>query len=98
MPSISPSPRQSLRPSSPTTTIKNSIANAEIKLNDRRSRLKRSRNDHRLHISKVKKELDNFNNRLSSGGDENRQKQRSLQLERNIRQTEEATALIDDQL
>jgi hypothetical protein len=98
VPSVSPSPRQSLRPSSPTTTIKNSIINAEIKLNDRRSRLKRSKNDHKLHISKVKKELENFNNRLSSGGDENRQKQRSLQLERNIRQTEEATTLIDGQL
>jgi hypothetical protein len=98
VPSVSPLPRQTLRPSSPTTTIKNSIINAEIKLNDRRSRLKRSKNDHKLHISKVKKELENFNNRLSSGGDENRQKQRSLQLERNIRQTEEATALIDGQL
>nr|KMM65935.1 hypothetical protein CPAG_02276 [Coccidioides posadasii RMSCC 3488] len=97
-PSISPSPRQSLRPSSPTTTIKNSIINAEAKLNERRAKLKRSRNDHKLQVSKIRKDLDNFTHRLNSGGDESRQKQRSLQLERNIRQTEEATAVLELQL
>ncbi|KMU75988.1 hypothetical protein CISG_05473 [Coccidioides immitis RMSCC 3703] len=97
-PSISPSPRQSLRPSSPTTTIKNSIVNAEAKLNERRAKLKRSRNDHKLQVSKIRKDLDNFTHRLNSGGDESRQKQRSLQLERNIRQTEEATAVLELQL
>ncbi|EEP75767.1 AcrB protein [Uncinocarpus reesii 1704] len=96
--SISPSPRQSLRPSSPTTTIKNSIMNADAKLTERRAKLKRSRNEHKLQISKIKKELDNFTHRLNSGGDDTRQKQRSLQLERNIRQTEEATAALDQQL
>ncbi|EEH07269.1 conserved hypothetical protein [Histoplasma capsulatum G186AR] len=95
---ISPSPRQSLRPSSPTTTIKNSIANAEAKLNERRARLKRSKNDHKLLISRLKKEVDNFNTRLSGASDENRQRQRLLQLERTIKQTEEATAAIDIQL
>lgn len=42
--------------------------------------------------------MDNYNNRLSSGTDESRQKQRSLQLERNIRQTEDATAALDSQI
>lgn len=49
-------------------------------------------------ISKIRKELENYNHRLQSGTDENRQKQRSLQLERNIRQTEEATAVLEVQL
>ncbi|KAL1958203.1 hypothetical protein VTO42DRAFT_5059 [Malbranchea cinnamomea] len=97
-PSVSPSPRPSLRPSSPTTTIKNSIANAEAKLQERRARLKKTKADHKLNVSKIKKELDNFTHRLNSGGDESRQKQRSLQLERTIRQTEEATAVIETQL
>ncbi|KAK2850600.1 hypothetical protein FQN49_005510, partial [Arthroderma sp. PD_2] len=57
-PPVALSPQQSLRPSSPSTTIKNSIVNAESKLNERRSRLKRSRNNHKLHLSKVKRELD----------------------------------------
>jgi hypothetical protein len=72
--------------------------NAEVKLNEKRARLKKTKNDHKLLISRIKKELDNYNHRLSSGSDENRQKQRSLQLERNIRQTEEATAALESQL
>ncbi|KAI1977989.1 hypothetical protein LOZ55_003045 [Ophidiomyces ophidiicola] len=97
-PPIPSSPSQSLRPSSPTTTLKNSIVNAEAKLNERRAKLKRARNDHKIQLSKIKKELDNFTHRLNSGGDDSRQKQRSLQLERNIRQTEEATAAFELQL
>ncbi|DAA76124.1 TPA_exp: Uncharacterized protein A8136_1161 [Trichophyton benhamiae CBS 112371] len=97
-PPVAVSPQQSLRPSSPSTTIKNSIVNAEAKLNERRSRLKRSRNNHKLHLSKVKRELDGLTHRLLSGGDESRQRQRSLQLERTIRQTEDATAGIEAQL
>ncbi|EAW10705.1 putative ubiquitination network signaling protein [Aspergillus clavatus NRRL 1] len=95
---VSPPPQPSYRPSSPTTTLKNSIVNAEAKLNEKRSRLRKAKNDHKLIISKIRKELDNYNHRLHSGTDENRQKQRSLQLERNIRQTEEATALLEGQL
>lgn len=60
--------------------------------------MKKTKNDHKVVISKIRKELDNYNNRLQSGTDENRQKQRSLQLERNIRQTEEATAELEQQL
>lgn len=78
--------------------MKNSIINAETKLNEKRSRLKKTKNDHKVLISKIRKELDNFNHRLQSGTDENRQKQRSLQLERNIQQTEEATAALKVQL
>lgn len=91
-------PQPPYRPSSPTTTLKNSIINAEAKLNEKRSRLKKTKNDHKLLVSKIRKELDNFNQRLQGGTDENRQKQRSLQLERNIRQTEEATAALEEQL
>ncbi|KAJ5086742.1 hypothetical protein NUU61_008049 [Penicillium alfredii] len=95
---VSAPPQPFYRPSSPGTTLKNSIVNAEAKLNEKRSRLKKTKNDHKLVISKIKRELDNYNNRLHSGTDENRQKQRSLQLERNIRQTEEATAALEGQL
>ncbi|KAL5359537.1 putative ubiquitination network signaling protein acrB [Aspergillus floccosus] len=96
--SISAPPQPTYRPSSPTTTLKNSIINAEAKLNEKRSRMKKAKNDHKLVISKIRKELENYNHRLHSGTDENRQKQRSLQLERNIKQTEEATAALGEQL
>ncbi|KAJ5416055.1 hypothetical protein N7465_004750 [Penicillium sp. CMV-2018d] len=95
---VSTPPQPTYRPSSPTTTLKNSISNAESKLNEKRNRLKKTKNDHKAVITKIRKELENFNTRLHSGGDENRQKQRSLQLERNIRQTEEATAVLEVQL
>ncbi|KAJ6099679.1 hypothetical protein N7467_001214 [Penicillium canescens] len=95
---VSTPPQPPYRPSSPTTTLKNSIVNAESKLNEKRARLKKTKNDHKVIISKIRKELDNFNQRLHSGTDENRQKQRSFQLERNIRQTEEATAALETQL
>ncbi|KAJ5393325.1 uncharacterized protein N7487_010966 [Penicillium crustosum] len=95
---VSTPPQPTYRPSSPTTTLKNSISNAESKLNEKRNRLKKTKNDHKAVITKIRKELENFNTRLQSGGDENRQKQRSLQLERNIRQTEEATAELEVQL
>ena len=91
-------PQPPYRPSSPTTTLRNSILNAEAKLNEKRSRLKKAKNDHKLVISKIRKELDNYNHRLQSGSDENKQKQRSLQLERNIRLTEEATVALEVQL
>ncbi|KAL4881595.1 hypothetical protein BJY04DRAFT_188407 [Aspergillus karnatakaensis] len=96
--SVPTPPQPSYRPSSPTTTLKNSIINAEAKLNEKRSRLRKVKNDHKLAVSKIRKELDNYNNRLQSGTDENRQKQRSLQLERNIQQTQEATAVLDNQI
>ena len=88
----------SYRPSSPTTTLKNSIANAEAKLNEKRARIRKTKNDHKVSISKIRKELDNYNHRLRSGTDENRQRQRSLQLERNIKQTTEMTAELERQL
>lgn len=91
-------PRPFHRPSSPTTTLRNSIANAEAKLNEKRARLKKAKGDHKIAISRIKKEVDNYTHRLSSGNDENKQKQRSLQLERNIRQTEEATAALESQI
>lgn len=93
-----PAPRALLRPSSPTSTIRNSITATESKLNDLRSRLKKAKNDHRVHLSKLKKEVENYNNRLSTGGDENRLNQRSMQLERNIRSTEEAISAMETQL
>lgn len=98
VPSVSAPPQPSYRPSSPTTTLKNSIVNAEAKLNEKRNRLRKTKNDHKVVVSRIRKELDNFNNRLHSGTDENRQKQRSLQLERNIRQTEETTAALEAKL
>ncbi|OCK82423.1 ubiquitination network signaling protein [Lepidopterella palustris CBS 459.81] len=90
---IAPPKHQTLRPSSPTTTLKNSIAAADQKLQDYRNRLKRNRKDHKAAITSVKKEVDNLSNRVATaGGSDERQRQRALQFTQNIRQAEEAAA------
>jgi hypothetical protein len=95
----SPPAHPALRPSSPTTTLKNSIAAADQKLQDQRNRLKRNRKDHKAALANIKKELDNLTYRLgNAGGSDERQRQRVLQFNQNIRQAEEATADLEIQL
>lgn len=94
--SMSPVPvRQTTRPSSPTTTLKNSISTAEAKLNEARNRLTKLRRQHRTALAKVEKEVDSFNTRLKTASDDTKQRQKLLQAERSIRQTEDATLEID---
>ncbi|KAF2500740.1 ubiquitination network signaling protein [Lophium mytilinum] len=84
---------QTLRPSSPTTTLKNSIAAADQKLQEQRNRLKRNRKDHKSAITNIKKEVETLSNRLSTaGGSDDRQRQRALQFSQNIRQADDAAA------
>ncbi|KAF2470395.1 uncharacterized protein BDR25DRAFT_287297 [Lindgomyces ingoldianus] len=89
----SPPAHQTLRPSSPTTTLRNSIAAADLKLQDLRGRLKRNRKDHKAAITAIKKEVDTLSNRVANaGGNDERQRQRVLQFNQNIRQAEDAAA------
>jgi hypothetical protein len=91
----SPIGHQDLRPSSPTTTLKNSIAVAETKLNDERARLKRARKEHKSHTTSLKKEVESYSTRLAnSGSGDERQRQRVLQITQHIRQAEEAAAIM----
>ncbi|KAH9880103.1 hypothetical protein J1614_002129 [Plenodomus biglobosus] len=94
----SPPPHQTLRPSSPTTTLKNSIAAADQQLQEQRNRLKRNKKDHKTAISNIKKEVDTLSNRLANaGGNDERQRQRVLQFTQNIRQAEDAIAEFTEQ-
>lgn len=95
-PSTAPvSIRQSSTPSSPTTTLRNSIAAAEAKLSDARNRLTRARRQHRTAQAKVEKDVEGSNSRLRTAGDDTKQKQKLLQAERNLRQTEDANQELD---
>ncbi|KAF1946567.1 hypothetical protein EJ02DRAFT_214491 [Clathrospora elynae] len=87
----SPPAHQTLRPSSPITTLKNSIAAADQQLQEQRNRLKRNKKDHKTAITNIKREVDTLSNRLvNSGGNDERQRQRVLQLTQNIRQADDA--------
>ncbi|KAI4634519.1 uncharacterized protein J4E88_001465 [Alternaria novae-zelandiae] len=89
----SPPAHQTLRPSSPTTTLKNSIAAADQQLQEQRNRLKRNKKDHKTAITNIKKEVDTLGNRLANaGGSDERQRQRVLQFTQNIRQADDAAA------
>ncbi|KAK5156446.1 hypothetical protein LTR04_005629, partial [Oleoguttula sp. CCFEE 6159] len=93
---VPPPTHQSLRPSSPTTTLKNSVAAAEAKLADNRHRLKRNRKDHKTAITNVKRESDALRARLSSsGGNDERLRQRSLQIQQHYRQAEDAVKALE---
>ncbi|KAF1843801.1 uncharacterized protein K460DRAFT_342380 [Cucurbitaria berberidis CBS 394.84] len=98
----SPPAHQTLRPSSPTTTLKNSIAAADQQLQELRNRLKRNKKDHKTAVGNIKKEVDTLSNRLANaGGTDDRQRQRVLQFTQNIRQADDAAAefaLQDDHL
>ena len=89
--SLAPAPgRQSTRPSSPTTTLKNSISTAESKLAEARKRLQQLKKSHRSSIGKVEKEVDTLNGRLKSGADDNKLRQKLWQAERNSQQIKDA--------
>lgn len=89
----SPPAHKTLRPSSPTTTLKNSIAAADQQLQEQRNRLKRNKKDHKAAVTAIKKEVETLNGRLANaGGTDERQRQRVLQFTQNIRQADDAVA------
>ncbi|KAK3079260.1 hypothetical protein LTS18_005318 [Coniosporium uncinatum] len=95
---ISAPTHQTLRPSSPTTTLRNSIAAAEQSLQDQRNRLKQKRKEHKHALQQVRKEVDSLSARLSTAGSQDdRQRQRAMQLKQTIRQAEEAATEMETQ-
>ena len=90
--------RQSTRPDSPTSTLRNSIASAEAKLAEARKRLGQVKRQHKASLNKVDREVDTLASRLKSGGDDNKLRQKLLQTERNMRQTEDTTTSLKSAL
>lgn len=96
---VAPAPiRQSARPNSPTTTLKTSIQTAERSREDANNRRNKVRRNHRNALAKLDREIEQLQNKLKTGGDDNRLRQKLLQFERNARQHEEAMTTINQQL
>lgn len=91
-------PIQPARPQSPTTTLKNSIASEEGKLSEARRKLAQLKRQHKAALNKADREVDSLNGRLKSGGDDNKLRQKLLQTERQIRQTEDNSTSISSAL
>lgn len=68
-------------------------------MDQQRARAKRVKKDHRASLAVLKKEVDSLHSRLSSsGGNDEKQRQRVLQMNQHIRQAEDAVASIESQI
>lgn len=90
--------RQSARPNSPTTTLKTSIQAAEKARDEANDKRNKKRKNHQGALKRIDQENDKAQNKLKSGGDDNRLRQKQLQFERNSTQHEEMIATIGNQL
>ncbi|KAF2864205.1 hypothetical protein K470DRAFT_254529 [Piedraia hortae CBS 480.64] len=88
-----------LRPLSPITTLRQSIQSTEAKLGETRSRARKAKRDQRGLHSDIRKEINVFKGKLeSSGGMDDKQERRLLQISQHKGQAEEATAELRSQL
>ncbi|KAF2481926.1 hypothetical protein BDY17DRAFT_311549 [Neohortaea acidophila] len=95
----SQAPHQAFRPSSPTTTLKQSIQQAEAKLNETRNRTRKNKKDQRAMHSDIKREIHTLRSKLeSSGGTDDKQERRLMQITQHKNQAEEAAAEIKQQI
>jgi len=96
---LSPSVQRSARPDSPTTTLKTSIATAEAKLAEERNRQKRERKDQKTKMNATRKEIERLVSSIaSSGGNDDRLRQKVQQSNLHAKQAEDAVASLTEQL
>ncbi|KUJ10967.1 uncharacterized protein LY89DRAFT_541181, partial [Mollisia scopiformis] len=96
---ISPNPQITGRPGSPITTLKTSIASAELRLTEERNRQKREKRDQQKKLGGLKKEIDRLTTGISStGGNDDKLRQKAQQSQLHMKQAEEATAALESQI
>ncbi|KAL9085974.1 MAG: hypothetical protein Q9165_007336 [Trypethelium subeluteriae] len=93
------SAQQSFRPSSPTTTLNNSIVATDSTLLELRNKLKKIRKEHKSSLTSLRKELDSLNTRSeSAGNNDDRQRQRIIQMRHKIQHAADASAEMAEQV
>ncbi|CAM1502743.1 Fc.00g075190.m01.CDS01 [Cosmosporella sp. VM-42] len=91
--------QRSLRPDSPATTLKTSIAAAEAKLADEKNRLKMMRKEWKTRINALKKDNELTDNQLASAGNhDEKYKQKIRQQETQKTQAERDIEIVGEQL
>lgn len=94
-----PNGQQPLRPDSPATTLRTSIAAAEAKLADEKNRLKTWRKEWKIRINTLKKENELADNQLASAGNnDEKYKQKIRQQETQKAQAERDTQRLAEQI
>ncbi|KAJ6437707.1 LOW QUALITY PROTEIN: fungal transcriptional regulatory protein [Purpureocillium lavendulum] len=94
-----PNGQQALRPDSPATTLRTSIAAAEARLADEKNRLKTWRKEWKNRVNALKKENEGADNQLATAGNSDEKfKQKIRQQETQKSQAERDTERVADQL
>lgn len=87
------------RPGSPTATLRASIASSELKLAEERNRQKRERKEQRAKQNSARRELEKLNATISSsGGNDDRLRQKIQQSQLHMKQAEDAFVMLDSQI
>ena len=90
---------QALRPSSPITTLKQSIVSAEARLNDTRNRSRKTKKDLRNAQSEIRKEVNSFKSKVeSSGGADDKLERRIAQITQHKNQADDAAAELKSEM
>ncbi|KAI4136874.1 MAG: hypothetical protein LQ341_005392 [Variospora aurantia] len=99
---LSSPPPPTVRPSSPTTpstTLKKSIAAYEISLNESQAQLKRNKKDHKQATSALRRDIEKLNASIAKQTDlEKSQTNRQLQLSQHSKQADEVLASLTDEI
>lgn len=94
---LSPNPQG--RPNSPITTLKTSIASAKVKLDDEKTRQKGQRKEQRAKLNSARKEIEKLSNSIaSSGGNDDKQKNKIIQNNHQTRQADEACIALEAEI
>lgn len=94
-----PTPQRTLRPDSPITTLKTSIAAAESKLAEEKLRQKNLRRDYQRKSNALKKENEKLSLAvLSAGTGDDKLRQKIQQNQTQQKQAEQATAALESEL
>ncbi|GME22055.1 putative ubiquitination network signaling [Neofusicoccum parvum] len=95
---VSPPAHQTLRPQSPRTLLRNNVTNLEHELQELKMQQKRNQRSHGKALAAAKKEVDAVEGKIqTSGGNDDRLKQKKRQLSEAIRQAEEAASDMSSQ-
>ncbi|KAG4427579.1 hypothetical protein IFR05_016938 [Cadophora sp. M221] len=96
---LSPGPLIAGRSGSPTSTLRTSIATQELKLQEERRTLKANRRDQKSKLGLVRKEIERLVASLSSTGpNDEKQRQKTIQFNMNRAQAEERTLEIEAEI
>ncbi len=95
----SSNPRSRARHDSPASTLRASIAAAEVKLADEKARLKVARKDNKTKINAAKKEIDKLTSAVqSAGGNDEKLRQKIAQNSIQQKQAEQSITELEEEL